>query len=64
MSRLFRKKILALARTSRRFGTQTLSQTHVCSRMICQPRCTRATNIPIENDCVSWPSTYRDNNVD
>ena len=57
MSRVFRKRILALARTSRRFGTQTPSPTQLCSRMMCDPRCTRATNSPIENDCVTWPST-------
>lgn len=57
MSRLFKKKTLAPARTSRRFGTQTLSPTHVCSRMMCEPRCTRATNNPIENAWGTWPST-------
>src|ERR1700730_571534 len=57
MSRLFRKRILALARTSRRFGTQTASPTHVCSRTMFEPCCTRATNNPIENDSVTRPST-------
>jgi hypothetical protein len=57
MSRLFRKRILAPARTSRRFGTQTASPTEICSRTTCEPRCTRATNSPIENGCVTCPST-------
>src|SRR6266566_455328 len=55
MLRLFRRRILALNRIWRRFGTQTLSPTQVCSRMMCEPRCMCATNNPIENDCVTSP---------
>src|SRR5258707_10404186 len=58
MSKLFRNRMRAAARISIRFGTQTASPIHVCSKMMCEPRSTRAKTNPIENDCVTWPSTF------